>query len=290
MATGGLSNMKTKFPMINKLTTLWYDELFNWQKCRATNRGFDLSKDEFKLRYIWMLPWILNILTNPNQKFDNNMSDWFVSFNASSVLKRLTPPSTATYAHYLTSKSVSFKFTGLQSLLQSDITLNFLIKDCPGWNVPAIYVECEGNDCDLITLPRYCTSQSFCDSNYPGTKCMSMDNSKNLDFVQAYFTHKYNPVDSCGSPSLLLADLHKLILAYTGDSQPMQSLCFWDIDYLIKTVNITDWAEKQYIVDGDTFSIRDLSDWSPADDKIPGTLIMIFYFFPMVAMDYSLDS
>jgi hypothetical protein len=274
MGAGALSEFKFKTRALNQVVTLWYEEIFNWQKCRASNRGFALSGDEFKIRYIWMLPWIINILTNPTMTFDNTQSDWFVSFNASAVLKRLTPPSTASYEHYQKTKSVSFKFTGFQSLLNSDLTLNVLIKDCPGWNIPAIYMECQGNDCDLITLPRYCTSQSYCDSNYPGTKCLSLSNTQNIDFVQAYFTHKTAPIDTCGSPSLLLDDLHKLILAYSGDSQPQQSVCFWDIDYLVNTVNITDWAEKQYIVDGDKFSIRDLSEWSPADTNIPGSAIV----------------
>jgi hypothetical protein len=273
MAVAGTSNMKLKNYITNLVSTLWYSEQYLWQSCRAGKRGFALSDDEFKIRFGWMLPSVINLLTNPSLKFDNNMSDWFVSLNTSSTFKRFNAPSTCSYAHYLKTRSISFKFTGFQSLIDSDITLNFLIKDTPGWNVPLIYMECSGKDCGLITLPRPCSDQPFCTSNYPGTKCMPLSNTKNMDFIQAYFTHKWIPVDSCGSPALVLADLQKLINSYTLSTQAAQSICFWDIQSLVNTVNITGWAQNQYVVDGDTFTIRDLSAWIPAGDlNIPGTV------------------
>jgi len=164
------------------------------------------------------------------------------------------------------------KFTGIQSLLNTDLTFNLLIKDCPGWHFPAFYIECEGNDCDLFTQPQPCSSDSDC-AKYPGTKCFSFANSANYDFIQAYFTHVWDASETCGSSSLLLSDLQKFISHYTKTQTTTQnSVCFLDIQNLIKTVNIGDWANTQYIVDGDKYSIKDLSSWTPPVIDIPGTV------------------
>jgi len=150
------------------------------------------------------------------------------------------------------------------------MTWNILIKECPKWHTPAVYVECEGNDCSLLTKPRPCTADSDC-AQYPGTKCLTMANTLGYDFIQSYFTHAYYPVDSCGSPNKLLDDLKKWFSHYNTVDTPQDSLCFWDVNSLIKTVNITKWAESEYIVNGDTFSIRDLQEWKPANTDIPGS-------------------
>jgi len=109
---------------------------------------------------------------------------------------------------------------------------------------------------------------------------MSLINSTgNYDFIQAYFTHTLTAFDSCGGPSKQLEDLKKLLSHYTTQT-PEQSICFWDIQEIINTVNLTAWANNQYVVDGDTFSIRDLSAWvpppgkdnTPGYDFIPGTV------------------
>jgi len=266
--------IKIKAPLLDGAVNQWYSQNYKLQQCRASFRQFTLSEEEYKIRYGWMLPYAINLLTNRNHTFTNNMTDWLASLNATSVLKRLVPPETCTYEYYQKTYSCSFKFTGIQSLLNSDISLNALIKDCPNWDVPAIYLECEGKDCALISKPQYCTSNDYCDANFPGTKCMSLINSTaNFDFVQAYFTHQLHPFDSCGSTSKQLDDLKALFAHYTTQT-PEQSICFWDIQELINTVNVTAWANNQYIVNGDTFSIRDLSPWVPptGTDTIPGTV------------------
>jgi len=44
-----------------------------------------------------------------------------------------------------------------------------------------------------------------------------------------------------------------------------------DIKTLIKTINITQWAESQNIIDGDKYSIKDLLPWTPPSSlDIPG--------------------
>jgi hypothetical protein len=240
------------------------------QQCRATIRGKTLTEEQFKIRFAWMLPWAINLLTNPYQKFDLNMSDWFNFFNTSSI-KRFNPPNTCTYSNYLKTKSCSFKFSGFQSLINTDISINIFIKDCPDFHTPALYLECEGKDCALITAPRFCSTQMDCDQSFTATKCMSLSNTHNVDFVQAYFTHKFNPIDSCGSTSLLVSDLQRIINAYTTQP-PQQSICFWDIENLINTIDFQAWADKQYVVDGDSFTILDLIPWNPQNVNIPGTL------------------
>jgi len=103
---------------------------------------------------------------------------------------------------------------------------------------------------------------------------MSLINTTgNTDLFQAYFTHTVHPIDTCGSPNKELEDLKKLFAHYSTEAQ-QQSICFWDIQHLIDTVDVEGWAEHQYIVDGDTFTIRDLSSWEPPQgtDHIPGSV------------------
>jgi len=277
IAGAAFGDLTAKMPLTNKIADLWYSQNFRMQTCRAANRQSTITQAEFEIRFGWMLPFVLNILTMPDQTFlKPNMSDWFTGLNSGHYLKKLQTPYTCTYESYLSSRSCSFSFTGLQSLIRyqnqaSDITLNFLFKDCPGWSLPAIYVECEGRDCALLAKPHPCTVQSDCDTNFPGTRCMSISTTKKYDLFESYFTHQWDPIDSCGSSALFLADLQKLIFKYT-QVPAVQNLCFWDIQYMIDTVNVTAWAETQYQVVGDTYSIRDLKPWTPDHTEIPGTV------------------
>jgi hypothetical protein len=266
------SNIQIKFPILNKAADVWYPLNLQWQQCRAERRGRQLLENEYKIRYAWMLPYGLSLLTNPHQMFYNTQSDWYASFFKNSSIGTFVPPDSCTYSQYLKTTSCSMKFTGMQSLLNSDLTFNILIQDCPDWHFPAIYLECEGKDCDLFTQPQPCTLDSDC-TQFPGTKCLSFANSANYDFIQAYFTHVWSASETCGSSNALLSDLQKFISHYTKTATTQNSVCFLDVKTLINTLQIQDWANSQYIVDGDKYWIKDLSAWTPPSTiDIPGTV------------------
>jgi len=266
------TNAQGKFPLMNKAADLWFPMNYNWQSCRATNRGRQLSEDEYKTRFGFYLQYGLSLLTNPHQTFYNTMTDWYVTLLQNSNLGTFVPPDTCSYNHYNQTSSCSMQFTGLQSLLNSDLTFNILIQDCPGWHVPAMYMECAGKDCDLITQPQLCSSDADC-TQFPGTKCFSFSNSLNYDFIQAYFTHVWTASETCASSSVLLTDIQNLISHYTKTQTTQNSVCFLDLNTLINTVDISAWANSEYIVTGETYVIKDLSSWTPPPGfQIPGTV------------------
>jgi len=75
--------------------------------------------------------------------------------------------------------------------------------------------------------------------------------------VQAYSYLTYRS-------SSAIIQKHKLLLRI--------QFVFLDIQNIINTVNIGDWANSQYIVDGDKYWIKDLSAWTPPVIDIPGTV------------------
>jgi len=170
------------FP-INQITNIFFPEVYQVESARANQLGFTLSLDAFKARFGWMPDWVMYnfIAGNAITILDPTMSDWTLSLGQKMVL-----PQSCSYATWQSTGMCSLEYTGLQPILQVDITIRAVIQSCSGWNAPTMTFDCYGNACPLLTSP-FCTQDSQCPT---GTICYDPSvllAGTNVDLLTALF-------------------------------------------------------------------------------------------------------
>jgi len=210
------------------------------------------------------------------------MSDWAIN-----SAQKVIMPVSCSYQTWLSQGHCSLEYTGLQPLLNTDMTFRVSIQSCSSagtFTLPSITIDCSGESCQLLGDPILCTSNSDC-SGIPGAVCLDLASElagQSLDPFEFLFniSNVFPNGTSCAGSSYFASDLGSFIQYILGlsTSTPLpQQFCFLDVVSLINRIsneevfNLTQWANDQAIVNGDAISFKYIQNWVPASTSTTGT-------------------
>jgi len=193
------------------------------------------------------------------------MSDWTIPYDGA----KLVMPNSCSYNTWISTGQCSFEYTGLQSILQSDVTIRVVVQSCSGFNLPKITIDCSGTACPLISGAQKCTTSSSCPT---GTVCWDFANVLNsqdsaIDALGAFLNWGATS-NSCTGKSYYVQDMESLLHYIIGDDGSGDvKYCFWNAtsiaERLSSSGNITQWVQDQFVVDGDTATNTFIQNWFP---------------------------
>jgi len=209
--------------------------------------------------------------------------------------QRMIMPATCTYDYWQKTKTCALQYTGLQSLLNADITIRAFFSECSApYGTFSYNIDCLGTGCTLLTAPQYCTSDASCQSQY-GSFATCFDAAPRIDsrfdILYAYFSGTLFGNDTCSGKSSLISDFQSFAqnAGIAGTPTPnSMGICSLNFTYLLSSdradgLNITEWAQNQFVVSGDSVSNSYLVPWpldslpvplptgTPASTGVPGS-------------------
>jgi len=201
-------------------------------------------------------------------------------------VSRLILPSTCTFETWQNTGVCSLKWTGLQDLLNVNVTLRGKMRRCsPNTeDVPEMYLECEGSDCASFFRPTLCNYDDECAANLV-CKDLTMQNLTYKDYNPiGLLIWGVNgtagaacpnsaidtiPVTETCSTSLnsyydLLRDSISTFIGIPSTVSYGVGIC--TVDYDAISNQASDWAQNMVITDGPDYSLMGTTVWNNAFD------------------------
>jgi len=279
-AAGMYGNMQGPLSLLN----IGYAAIRTQQNCRATQRSGSISDDAFRVRFAGFPDYLVHPFTVPaaSVNLGATMSDWKI--NVSSTPNRLSVPTTCTYAEVASTGECSATFSGLSSLLGTDLRINVYAKRCPGWQLqPEVYAECVGEGCHILNNGfKACSSNAECSGTMTCRSMQSIveawhiegpnDNSYSLDILgnMIYGGSSH----TCKSNSKLFEDLRYIAARAIGlnpisPSQSPSSFCFFDTNHIANTIDT--WGQGQSSTSGGVITVEKLEAWANPTSTVSTT-------------------
>jgi len=263
--------------LIQAFTTL----LLNTQNCRFS---VPLTLNQFRAAWeMWTGDYWGYLFTYPTPAPFTTRSSWLSLFD--SVSSRITLPTTCTLATWQQTGVCALKWTGLQDLLNVDITIRARMRRCTAnpEGIPEMYIECEGTDCANLFRPILCTADDQCS---PDLVCKDLTSDSSLTYnnynplglllwgesSNAYANCPYQALETipdtetCStSLSSYYEMLREAVLAITGSTSTVSSgFSICTVDYDAVKDNGADWANGLIINSGADFSVKGMEVWDDA--------------------------
>jgi len=189
------------------------------------------------------------------------MSDWQVNYTG----PKFEMPASCSYDTWLKTGACSFSYTGLQTVLNSDITFRFYLKTCAAFNIPSFTFDCSGNACSLISNVVTCTQSSDCPM---GTICWDFNTlltSLNVSFDalgDLLSLGTSEQANSCTGQKYYLSDMDSLLHYFMGSGSGDSKFCFWNVTAVAQQ-NLTSWLSNQLVPDGSNVKNLYIENWTP---------------------------
>lgn len=178
--TFGTRLFAIKLPDLSTIVQFFGNLLFQMETCEVTP---NFTLQQFMARFgVWTpLLHLLSLDPNADQTIMNNpvYADFRQTIYKTFVNKIANLPSSCSYAQYAKSGTCSFTWSGLNTYLNMDLTLQFTAAQCSTNNLmPSIAVDCVGKDCAaFLDGFKPCAQDSDCPS--ASMKCINLPNFVN---------------------------------------------------------------------------------------------------------------
>jgi len=260
--------------------------LSDTQLCRFSP---PLSLDQFLTAWgMWTADYWSYLFLSPEPSTFTYRSSFLSIF--SPATSRLILPSTCTLESWQETGVCAVKWTGLQDLLNMDITIRGRMRKCSNsTGIPEAYLECEGSDCASLFRPVLCNSNSDCSTNFVckditaedsltynnfnplGLLLWGVDQNSSatcpnlgLDIIPP----SENCASSLSSYYQMIREAVPLITGRQSTANSGFSLCTFDYDAVNNNAN--EWASNMVINQGPDFTLQGMNGWSNAfDDEDP---------------------
>jgi len=224
--------------------------------------------------------WVMySFFSGPAESnYGPTMSDWTTFFGNT---KKFSMPDSCSYQTWLATGTCSLEYTGLQPLLNSDITIRVQLSACPGsFALPSLTIDCSGNACPIISDPVPCTQDYQCPT---GTVCYNPAASllvgSIVDPLAAFLnlgaSNPLNVQNSCCGSGYFEEDVASLVNNITGYSSSPLQFCFWDVKSLFNSFDTgnsnANWITDQTTANGNTVSSIYIQNWIPSNAGPPAS-------------------
>jgi len=287
------SNFAVRFylPAIHKILEQIGLTADNIENCRSYNgAGGGISHDQFEMRF---LPWqpalwlymgsVIGSSITPVPSFSDLYSLILQGISGtstpSSTYNRLVTPTGCKYTDWLSggSQSCTFEYTGLQSLLNKDVSIRGSAVQCSSNSAPDIRFDCVGADCATVFQPfslQFCQQDSDCGT---GKTCNSLPTIPHF-FAGVFWDSATPDTDSCDSESQAQLNVANLINALAGNAPtlgPISGYCTFDLQVLINNADnrFTTWQTTATSKSNNQITVNGLEAYQSqsGEPSIPST-------------------
>jgi len=252
-----------------------YKNMYDIASCSAGKRNMKMSEKIFAI--MRFLPSsLLYQFTDPVPNFHLDeyykamMDSWLVypEYDPAPT-NRLGTVETCSFDTWNNNGVCSFSFTGLSELFGLDLRINAVIKKCSSHEFPEIYIECAGDDCSILSKPKFCQKNSDCSSYALCTsyKDMIKDlfefyNSSTTEYKQDWIGYTITTDvirGKCANYDKFLSDVAN-ILGIWSKQTPGEKVCGFDLKHFLTV--LPTWGQSQISEQGSIFRLNNLLRWN----------------------------